>query len=89
MIYIYLIVEKLYQTWGIDNEKYEAMMEYAVLVSDRKENHCNVLLYQFENFYVELFYDSWNNSIVKFKSFTSQELLTPYLNQINLSELQV
>ena len=25
-----------------DNEKYEAMMDYALLGADRKENHCNV-----------------------------------------------
>ena len=71
-----------------DNEKYEAIMEYAVLVADRKENHCNVLLYQFDNFYAELYYGSWSNAIVKIKSFVSHELLTPYLNQINLNELK-
>ncbi len=38
-----------------DNEKHEAIMEYAVFVADRIENHCKVLLYQFDNFYVELF----------------------------------
>lgn len=70
-----------------DNEKHEAMMEYAVFVADRIENQYKILLYQFDNFYVELFYDNINNAITRFKSFISQELLHPYLSQINLKEL--
>ena len=38
-----------------DNEKYEAIMEYATYVADRIEDQYKILLYQFENFYVELF----------------------------------
>ncbi len=72
-----------------DNEKHEAIMENASYVADRIENHSKVLLYQFDNFYVELFYASWSNAIIKFKSFVSQDLLAPYLDQINLNELQV
>ena len=70
-----------------DNEKHEAIMEYATHVADRIENHCKVLLYQFDNFYVELFYASWSNAIIKFRSFNSLEPLQPYLNQIDLSDL--
>ncbi len=70
-----------------DNEKHEAMMDYAVFIADRIEEQCKILLYQFDNFYVELFYDSCNNAITRFKSFTSQELLEPYLSEINLKEL--
>ena len=70
-----------------DNEKYEAIMEYATYVADRIEDQYKILLYQFENFYVELFYNSQDNVIVRFRSFTTQELLRPYLNQIELKEL--
>ncbi len=63
-----------------ENEKHEAIMEYATYVADRLENHCKVLLYQFNNFYVELFYASGCNAIIKFRSFKSLELLTvPFL----------
>ena len=70
-----------------DNEKHEAMMEYSTLVGDRFESQFKILLYQFDNFYVELFYNSQDNVIVRFRSFIAQELLTPYLNQIDLKEL--
>jgi hypothetical protein len=71
-----------------DNEKYEAIMEYATLVGDRFESQFKILLYQFDNFYVELFYNSQHNAIDKFRSFINQDLLIPYLNQIDLKELK-
>lgn len=71
-----------------DNEKHEAMMEYATLVGDRFEGAYSILLYQFDNFYVELYYNSSTNSIFKFRAFISQELLNPYLKQIDLKKLK-
>ena len=46
-----------------ENEKNETIMEYAIYVAERIEEHCKVLLYQFDSFYVELFYASWSNAI--------------------------
>lgn len=80
---------KLYEFNSLnDNEKHEAMMEYAILVGDRFEGPNSILLYQFDNFYVELFYNRDDNQIQKFRSFQTQEPLTPYLNQIDLNELK-
>ena len=70
-----------------DNEKYEAIMEYATYVADRFVVQYKILLYQFDNFYVELFYNSQDNAIVRFRSFITPELLSPYIDKINLEEL--
>lgn len=70
-----------------DNEKNEAKMEYSTLIEDRFDGPYSILLYQFDNFYVELFYTRDENQIQKFRSFINLDLLTPYLNQIDLKEL--
>lgn len=71
-----------------DIEKHEAIIEYAVNVGDRYEGNYGILLYQFDNFYVEVYYNNKANVIERFKAFVSQELLSPYLNQIDLQELK-
>ncbi len=62
-------------------------MEYAVHVGDRLNGPHSIMLYQFDNFYVELFYNSLDNEIQRFRGFINPDLLTPYLNQIDLQEL--
>lgn len=43
-----------------------------------------VLLYQFHNFYIEVYYHPLNNKVVSIKSFSALEKLDPYLEDIEL-----
>jgi hypothetical protein len=48
-------------------------------LADREENGLTIQLYAVSSFYVELFYDPLANKILSFCSFTSRNLLVPYL----------
>ena len=61
-----------------ENEKADAVWS-GTFLADREENGLTVQLYAINNFYVELFYDPVANKILRFRSFTSKHLLTPYL----------
>lgn len=47
----------------------------------------NVLLFQVEGFYVEVYYHSKLDFIYSYNSFTSTDLLEPYLSRINIAGL--
>ena len=58
------------------------------LLANREEDVFNILLFNLGDFYVEVFYNSNENKIIKFKSFTAFSQLEPYLNKISISEIQ-
>lgn len=66
-----------------DVEKAEAVWEGA-LIGDRSDKRYNILLYQIDNFYSEVYYDKKRNAIKRIKSFSSTDRLTPYLEKIDL-----
>lgn len=66
-----------------DIEKAEAVWEGA-LIGDRSDKRYNVLLYQIDSFYAEVYYDKKRNAIKRIRSFSSTEQLTPYLEKIDL-----
>jgi hypothetical protein len=47
----------------------------------------NILLFQVEGFYVEVFYHSQLDFIYSYNSFTSTDYLEPYLSKINIDGL--
>ncbi len=64
-----------------DNEKADAVWSGSFL-ADREEDGLKVQLYSVHAFYVEAFYDAVANKILRFRAFSSQRLLAPYLVQI-------
>jgi hypothetical protein len=65
----------------------ETVQRKAVFLAERQTESFIVLLYQLEGFYIEVFQQKFDHKIVWIKSFSSTEQLTPYLNQIDLSNL--
>jgi hypothetical protein len=57
-------------------------------VADRKDEEHNIFLYQFDNFYVEVFYHREYNVVRRYWPFKNPELLAPYLEQIDISGLK-
>lgn len=70
-----------------EDQKYDAMSEYGVLVGDRKEGQHGFLLYQLDSFYVEGQFDINENKILSIKSFSSDVPLSPYLDEIDLHNI--
>jgi hypothetical protein len=65
----------------------ETVLKRAVYLSERQTDYFNILLYQLDGFYIEVFTQKSDHTIVWIKSFTSTEQLGPYLCQIDLSNL--
>ncbi len=73
----------LYQFLALDEmEQAEAIWE-GVHIAEREDEEHRILLYQIDSFYVEVFYHKEYNIIRRFRSFSSVNLLEPYLSRIN------
>lgn len=53
----------------------------------RDENMFKILLYQVDSFYVEVYYHKKLREIKKLLPFEDTDLLAPYLNRIDISEI--
>ena len=74
----------LYQFIAMDEmEQQEAIWE-GVHVGDRDDGEHRILLYQFYNFYVEVYYHKEYNVVRRYRPFSSTNPLDPYLNQIQI-----
>lgn len=67
--------------------KSQTLKHHGALLSVRKEVTMDVVLYQLEGFYVEVFFTAGNTKDTKFRSFTETSELEPYLSAIDVSEL--
>jgi hypothetical protein len=60
----------------------------GILLGHRAEKAEYMSLYSFSGFYVELHYHNCFDGVVQIKSFMCEEELDPYLEQIDLNEIQ-
>ena len=57
----------------------------GVFVDDREDNEHEILLYQADGFYIEVYYCKERNAIRKFRAFSSIDQLDPYLDKIDFT----
>lgn len=57
----------------------------AVCIAGRDEGEHKVLLYQLDNFYVEVFYHPRQNLITDYRGFDDMEQLDPYLESMSIA----
>ena len=70
----------IYDFMGMDDlQKGEAIFSRPCL-GDRQEEGCFIQLYRVDEVYVEVFYDPIRNQITRFRPFTTNDLLIPYIN---------
>ena len=82
----YLENMTLYEFIAMDEmEQQEAIWE-GVHVGDRDDGGHRILLYQFDNFYVEVYYHKECNVVRRYRPFSSTNPLEPYLNQIDIQK---
>ncbi|KAA9038734.1 hypothetical protein FW778_14415 [Ginsengibacter hankyongi] len=74
----------LYEFNALDEmEQAEAVWD-SVFIADREDSEHNILLYQRDAFYIEVYYHKEYNVIRRFRSFSSTEQLNPYLEKMKL-----
>lgn len=57
------------------------------MLADRLDGDTYILLYELGGFYVEVYYSMRDNKIARLKPFKITSDLAPYLDQINIGEL--
>lgn len=79
----------LYQFNALEDEiKPQTLWKNAVVIGERFEGECHIVLYQFFDFYVELFHLGNSKEIQRVRSFDSTNPLEVYLKNIDLSFLK-
>ena len=68
-------------------EQHEVLWDHGVMVGDRSDDEHNIILYQMFSFYVELYYNPDYNVLKRLRSFSRVELLDPYIEQFDISEI--
>lgn len=56
-------------------------------IGTRPDANFDILLYQVDGFYVEVYYEREHNTITRLRSFSSVNQLEPYLGQIDIKGL--
>jgi hypothetical protein len=71
-----------------EKEQFDTLWDKGVHISERENDDHRLVLYQIDNFYVEVWYHMEENVIKKLKTFSSTgEPLKPYLEKIDISNI--
>jgi hypothetical protein len=68
-------------------EQQKAVLINGVFLGERKDPPLRMMLYDMENFYVEVFFLSRYNKVAWFSGFQSTKKLEPYLQKIDVSSI--
>ena len=69
-----------------DKQHKYLLMKGECIGSRETEDNC-ILLFQLDNFYVEVFFDKYCDDIIYSRTFENTDELQPYLEHINVSGL--
>jgi hypothetical protein len=67
--------------------QFEVLHKHGVYVGKRKIDKTSVVLFQLHGFYVEVYYKQYRKIIDHIITSNSTEILQPYLDQINIQDL--
>ncbi|MDB5197728.1 MAG: hypothetical protein JWP88_2099 [Flaviaesturariibacter sp.] len=70
-----------------ESDQLDCLYEQGAYIGKRKESYQNILLYQLEGFYVEVFYYKHRCYCTNIRCSQSTTLLDPYLEDINVEHL--
>jgi hypothetical protein len=69
-------------------QQIEAIKQEGVFLYVRNEAGIDIILYQVDSFYVEVFFEAENNDKITIRSFDDMLSLDIYLKEINISAVQ-
>jgi hypothetical protein len=70
-----------------ENEQLNFIWNSYEPVAERRDSYYRILLYQIDNFYIEVYHHSHFNVMIKLESFEDTSLLEPYFENISLANL--
>ena len=68
-----------------EEQKLNNIRKDGAYIGKRKIEEFVIVLYQLNNFYIEIYYDNYRKYINRFNCFDSTELLDPYLDKMELN----
>jgi hypothetical protein len=69
-----------------DLDRADAAWTKGVLLAERREAFHKMMLYQLDDFYIEVTYHTHFNVVLKVQSFKDPRFLEPYLQAIDISQ---
>ena len=66
------------QFYSLDEQKQAELVWEGIYIADRRDEEHDVLLYQNDDLYIEVFYHRKYNTIKRFQAFSKEELLDVY-----------
>lgn len=69
-------------------EQIKTIKKEGTFLFIRQECGIDIILYQIEGFYAEVFFEASNNNTVRIRSFDDTAALDSYLKEISLSEIR-
>ncbi len=77
----------LYEFKQLDtNEQMEAIWK-GIHIGNRRDREHNIVLYQIDGFYAEVYHHKFDNDIKRVRTFSSTNCLDPYLDQIDIEAI--
>lgn len=67
----------------------QTLKDYGVLIEERLEKEDQVLVYQMQSFYAEVYYHKGYKIIKKLRSFTNAESVFPYVKSVDISNFKL
>ncbi len=68
-------------------EQLDLLQAEGVYIGKRKVRHLSLLVYQLEDFYIELYYSHYRRTLKDVRCFTSTLDLDPYLEDILIEDV--
>ena len=70
-----------------ENLQTDVIWESGSYLDRRSERYYNILLFQIDGFYAEVYYHSHFNVIIKIETFSDTDRLAPYFDKLDLVSL--
>ena len=81
---------KLYEFNRMDKDSQaQTLKDYGVLIEERLEKEDQVLVYQMQSFYAEVYYHKGYKIIKRLRSFTNAEHVFPYVKNTDISNFKL
>jgi hypothetical protein len=68
-------------------DKINTLLKTGVYLAERKAGFLRIMLYQINDFYVEVFFLKWMKTVIGFRIFQSTDRLLPYLHKVDIEKL--
>lgn len=79
-----LIMTAYYFDQLSENKQTDVLWEDGAFLDRRSEGYYNILLFQIEGFYAEVYYHAHFNVIIKIETFSDTDRLAAYLDKLDL-----